>query len=81
MTAAPELLRVSFYIYESPLPQFMERPLHAGTGTAAQRRHGTDVHRADIPAATAKFQAAVDCELNRRQAAAEQSGAHGRLFR
>ena len=81
MTATPELLCISFYVYESPFPQFMESPLHAGTGTAAQRRHGTDVHRADIPAATAKFRVAVDCELNRSQTATEQSGAHGRLFR
>ena len=76
MTTAPELLRISFYVYESPLPQFMERPLHAGPGTVAQRRHGPYVHRASIPAAAAEFQAAVDCELNRRQAVVEQDCVH-----
>lgn len=76
MASTPELLCVSFYIYEPSLPQFMERPLHAGPGTVAQRRHGPYVHRAGIPAATAEFQAAVDRELNRSQAVVEQDRVH-----
>jgi len=76
MTSISESLRITLYIDEPAIPQFVERSLHAGTGTVAERRHSSDIYRTGILAAATGSQIAVHRELYRCQTVAEQRGVH-----